>query len=140
MVSVKINGKEFELTDNPSHGIVKKVKKMRMEGVIKLISTHKELVPANVSVDQAIGIIGANDPEAYTDYTITDNDYNIIATISLACERIFTHEELDAVGDKDLYDIYVECARTLGGDANTFFGRFNQPISFEKSTERKKKQ
>ena len=124
--STTINGEKYNLTDNPKHGVIKRIKSRQNQLIVVFFEKHKDEVDEimkndmDASVDSIMQSILLTNPSEMTRYAETCEELNIIATISLATNRIWTDDELDELGEKDLKNIYDKCSKAIGGGYSDF--------------------
>ena len=125
-LTATIEGEKFNLTDNPKHGIVKKIKNKQNQLIVIFFENHRDEVDEIVkkdkdaSVDSIMQNLLVANPAEMVAYSETCEDLNIIATISLATNRLWTDDEINDMTSKDLKSTYEKCAKALGGGYTDF--------------------
>jgi hypothetical protein len=120
MSSVIMNGVAYELTNEPSHGVVRGVKKMQKEISIGLIKNHRKKFTSDTSVENALQQIFDEDPSEVANFTDANEEFVIIGTISLATNTLWTTDMLGAVPEKEVMAAFEKCKTVLGGEVTTF--------------------
>ncbi len=134
MTTVIINDKEYELTNEPTHGVVRKVRRKQKELMISLIEKHSDIIKPTMALDEAIGIILKEKPEDMREYTLETEEFESIATISLATGYMFTYKDFDDCSEKEFWNIYDKCVEVLGGNVTDFFARYEKSITSQTNT------
>ncbi len=122
-MKVTINGKEYPLTSNPSHGVVREVKASHRIFLSELLKKYSDKVKIdpNQSIDAALGAIIAYNPDELITIRMREDEIVPITTISLATGHIFRYEDFQDVGEREYRDLYARCREALGGDSKDFF-------------------
>ena len=133
---MKVRGEEIELVSEPRHGVVRELRKQRNRMVIKLLSEAKDLfeqgiLKENMKIEDAIEVIGKMKPELLSDFTQMQEEFDFIATISLATNRVWRIEELDELTESEFWELYERCKEAIGGTAEDFFARYERSISLK---------
>jgi len=97
MVNVIINNETYELTDEPYHGIVRKVRKMQKAMLIDFLSRFKDELDNNMKIEDALAMIANKHPDEIIEYSEREEDFIIVSTISLATNKMWTIEDFDTV-------------------------------------------
>ena len=63
MVNVIINNETYELSDEPYHGIVRKVRKMQKGMLIELLSRFKDELNDSMKIEDALAMIANKHPD-----------------------------------------------------------------------------
>jgi len=119
--TVTIEGEKCALTDNPKHGIIKKIKNKQNQLIVVFFEKHKEEVDKfmkkndDASVDSIMQALLIANPSEMVNYSETCEDLDILATISLATNRLWSEDEINDLSEKDLKNIYDKCYNVLGG-------------------------
>lgn len=121
MVNVIINNKTYELTDEPYHGIVRKVRKMQKAMLIELLSRFKDELNDSMKIEDALAMIANKHPDEIIEYSEREEDFIIVTTISLATNKMWNIEDFDTVPIGEMDKIFQQCKDVLGGDVNRFF-------------------
>lgn len=121
MVNVIINNETYELTDEPYHGIVRKVRKMQKGMLIELLSRFKDELNDSMKIEDALAMIANKHPDEIIEYSEREEDFIIVSTISLATNKMWTIEDFDTVPIGEMDKIFQQCKDVLGGDVNRFF-------------------
>jgi len=143
MSLIVVNGKSYELTDEPKHGVVRKVRKERNEaikGFLSLFTGGMDLeipkqvkgedpekeeqakLQLNASVDKELNRLMKDHPQEAIEFGNSQMELNIRSTISLACNHFFAEDDLDELTEKQIEEAYAKCMEVLGGDVEAFFG------------------
>lgn len=121
MVNVIINNETYELTDEPYHGIVRKVRKMQKGMLIELLSRFKDELNDSMKIEDALTMIANKHPDEIIEYSEREEDFIIVTTISLATNKMWNIEDFDTVPIGEMDKIFQQCKDVLGGDVNRFF-------------------
>jgi len=121
MVNVIINNETYELTDEPYHGIVRKVRKMQKGMLIELLSRFKDELNDSMKIEDALAMIANKHPDEIIEYSEREEDFIIVTTISLATNKMWNIEDFDTVPIGEMDKIFQQCKDVLGGDVNRFF-------------------
>lgn len=121
MVNVIINNETYELTDEPYHGIVRKVRKMQKGMLIELLSRFKDELNDSMKIEDALAMIANKHPDEIIEYSEREEDFIIVTTISLATNKMWDIEDFDTVPIGEMDKIFQQCKDVLGGDVNRFF-------------------
>ena len=137
MKSVVINNVTYPLTSNPKHGIKRDVQSYQRSLLSELLKKYQKDVPfdPNKPINEALNAIFAFNPDEIHLTRNRDEESNLIATISLACNHVFHHGDFDELGEEDLAGIFEDCKKALGGDSSDFFLRCAGNISSMKSAQ-----
>lgn len=121
MVNVTINNETYELTDEPYHGIVRKVRKMQKAMLIDFLSRFKDELDDSMKIEDALAMIANKHPDEIIEYSEREEDFIIVTTISLATNKMWNIEDFDTVPIGEMDKIFQQCKDVLGGDVNRFF-------------------
>ena len=121
MVNVIINNETYELTDEPYHGIVHKVRKMQRAMLIDFLSRFKDELDDSMKIEDALAMIANKHPDEIIEYSEREEDFIIVATISLATNKMWSIEDFDNIPIGKMDKIFQQCKDVLGGDVNRFF-------------------
>lgn len=121
MVNIIINNETYELSDEPYHGIVRKVRKMQKAMLIDLLSRFKDELNDSMKIEDALAMIANKHPDEIIEYSEREEDFIIVTTISLATNKMWTIEDFDTVPIGEMDKIFQQCKDVLGGDVNRFF-------------------
>jgi uncharacterized protein YeeX (DUF496 family) len=121
MVNVIINNETYELTDEPYHGIVRKVRKMQKAMLIELLSRFKDELNDSMKIEDALAMIANKHPDEIIEYSEREEDFIVVTTISLATNKMWNIEDFDTVPIGEMDKIFQQCKDVLGGDVNRFF-------------------
>ena len=121
---------KLEFTDNPKHGVVRRLKTKRDEMIAELLKNCFDLVKSGKiketqSVEEAIEVVAREKPEVLMDFQCKYDEFNELATISLATNRIWTEKELDELSEKEFQELFEKSKEMLGGDAESFLGSYS---------------
>jgi len=121
MVTISINNETYELTDEPYHGIVRKVRKMQKAMLIELLSRFKDELNDSMKIEDALAMIANKHPDEIIEYSEREEDFIVVTTISLATNKMWNIEDFDTVPIGEMDKIFQQCKDVLGGDVNRFF-------------------
>lgn len=125
MQTVTINGKEYELTNDPVHGIVRDIRKHQKKLSMGFLIKYKETLAAfkpNTPIQDAMMQIAEIDPEGMAEYNEDMEDFLEISIISLATGKLWKREDFYTIKDKEFRRILDLCKEVVGSDAEGFFG------------------
>jgi hypothetical protein len=133
MTQITINGENYTLTANPTHGAVRAVRHAQRSLLSELLKKYKDVVKfdPNQSIDSALAAILAFNPDELVNIRDRDEESNVIATLSLAAGRLFTYEELGSCSEQEYWELFEACKKALGGDSNDFCGRYGGNTSLK---------
>ena len=97
MVNVIINNETYELSDEPYHGIVRKIRKMQKAMLIELLSRFKDELDDSMKIEDALVMIANKHPDEIIEYSEREEDFIIVTTISLATNKMWNIEDFDTV-------------------------------------------
>lgn len=141
MTSIVICNKSYELTNEPKHGVVRRVRKERQASLKNFILMFKDEVDFNGDLEKELKNIMKSHPSEAIEFGYSEMDFKQRSTISLALNNYFGEEDFDDLTEGEIDDIYNRCHEHLGGDADDFFNalesKSNQNLIVE--TPRKKK-
>jgi hypothetical protein len=123
MSEIIICGSTYTLTNEPKHGVVRKVKAERQESLKTFLSLYEGEITKDMDIDDAISKMVKNHPEETIEFGEKQIDFDRRSTISLACNYYFTDESFDEFTESEIDDIYDKCIEALGGDSGDFFER-----------------
>ena len=118
-----ICNKSYELTKEPKHGVVRKVRKERQVSLKNFILMFKDEVDFNGDLEKELQNIMKTHPSEAIEFGYSEMDFKQRSTISLALNNYFGEEDFDDLTDEEIEDIYNKCHEHLGGDADDFFNR-----------------
>ena len=121
MVAISINNETYELSDEPYHGIVRKVRKMQKAMLIELLSRFKDELNDSMKIEDALAMIANKHPDEIIEYSEREEDFIVVTTISLATNKMWNIEDFDTVPIGEMDKIFQQCKDVLGGDVNRFF-------------------
>lgn len=121
MVAISINNETYELSDEPYHGIVRKVRKMQKAMLIELLSRFKDELNDSMKIEDALAMIANKHPDEIIEYSEREEDFIVVTTISLATNKMWNIEDFDTVPIGKMDKIFQQCKDVLGGDVNRFF-------------------
>ena len=111
----------YEPTDEPKHGVVRKVRKDRQNSLKNFLSQFKDELDMNGDVDKELQKIMAAHPSEAIEFGYSEMEFKTRATISLALNHYFGEEDFDDLTESEIEDIYIKCEEKLGGDVDYFF-------------------
>ena len=135
MAKIVINGEAFEPTNDPSHGIVRQLRRMQKNQTAELLNRYRgemKFDPGE-TIDIAIQRVVVAHPEEMTNLAMRNEEFNLIATISMAIGKVIAFEDLETIKENELNQIFEECVKILGGDANHFFSKYGRATSSKMS-------
>lgn len=118
--SIEINGVLYELTNDPSHGVVRNVRKMQKKIALSIIGKYEGKFTPDIRLDEALQVIFKDNPEEIAEFSDASDEFMIIATISLATNKMWDSETLGMVSQTDVTAAFEKAKEVLGGDATTF--------------------
>lgn len=134
MTEVTINGVNYTLTNEPTHGVVRLVQKGQSGIYTTLLSSFEEIVTGQVNgksmtIQEAIGIIMKKDPAAVREFSMNLAEHKQVAVISLATGKYFTVDDFDNMPEKEYKQIYDKCFGVIGGNMDDFFPSYDKTIT-----------
>jgi len=121
MSTVVICGKEYELTNEPIHGVVRALKDKQKSITFEFLFKNRDIMDEKMGVEKAVEVIAIQRPTVFAEYDSALADFDLIGTISLATGHLFTNEELYNAKEKELTAIYEKCCEVLGGGGMKYF-------------------
>lgn len=119
--TIVIAGKEYELFDEPSHGVVRAIKKMQREIVVTFINKHKEMVNNDrEKVNAALMKILDENPAELAAYEDINAEFESLATISFATNIVWSFKKLENLSEKDFKALLDKSTEIIGGDFTVF--------------------
>lgn len=124
--TVTINGEKFSLSNKPSHGVVRKIKQEQTRIISKFLTAHKADVEMfikenkDASIETAIEQIVVNNPDEALNYSIINEDFELIAAISLATNKMWAIDDFEDVEYNELIKIHEKCNDVIGGGYGSF--------------------
>jgi hypothetical protein len=124
-VEVEIGGKTYTLTDNPSHGAVKRARreyKRMLYSQLDLDELREEMSEQelrNTEFEELLQRQLLKHPEQFALMQEDLKEYEDNATIMLAAG--LTEQEIEALGEKEYRELLEKCREVLGGGASVFF-------------------
>ena len=118
--SIVLNGVMYELSDNPSHGVIRAVKNMNKQLSIGLIREHREMFTNDTPVQEALQKIFEENPEEFSEYTDATEEFEILGTLSLATNKVWTSDGIAIIPEKELKVALEKCTEVLGGPIYSF--------------------
>lgn len=134
MSEIVICGKSYNLTNEPKHGIVRRIRKERQTSLKAFLSQFKDELDMNGNLDKEIQKIMTAHPSEAIEFGYSEMEFKSRATISLALSNYFGEEDFDELTESEIDDIYAQCEETLGGDVDHFFEELEKK-SNQKSNE-----
>ncbi len=116
----------YELTDEPKHGVVRKVRKDRQNSLKSFLSQFRDELDMNGDIDKELQKIMASHPSEAIEFGYSEMEFKNRATISLALNHYFGEEDFDELSESEIEDIYSKCEEKLGGDVDHFFGELEK--------------
>lgn len=120
MSSIVLNGVTYELTNEPSHGVVRGVRKLQKDISVSLIKKYRNKFSSDVPIEEAMQQIFDEDPLEISNFTDANEEFIIAGTISLATNKIWTFDMIGACRDKEITAAFEKCKIMLDGDVTTF--------------------
>lgn len=123
--------KELEFTDKPKHGVVREIRKQRDKILSKLVKSCMDLfekgeLKENMDLEKAIEIIASRKPELLLEYQSEMEEFNQLATISFATNKVWRWEELDELTENEFWELYEKSKEALGGTAEDFLSKYDK--------------
>ncbi|AGK61512.1 hypothetical protein Asulf_01534 [Archaeoglobus sulfaticallidus PM70-1] len=136
-MKVTVGGKEIELDSEPKHGVVRELRRQRNRIIMYLLTEAKDLLEKgvlkeNMKLEEAIEVVSKMKPDLLSEFTQMQEEFEYMATISLATNRVWTTEELDELSESEFWELYEKCKEVIGGSAEDFFKRYENNISLRK--------
>jgi len=119
-MGVVLGGVTYDVSDKPSHGVVRGVRKLQKEITIGLIKKHRDKFTKEMKVEEAMQKIFEEDPEEFANFTDANDEFIIAGTISLATNKLWTFDALAACYEEEIESALEKCKEKLGGDVTTF--------------------
>ena len=157
MANIEISGQIYELGNEPTHGVIKKIKRKKQAFLVELLkngnnetmikevsekvkdgNTDKEELVQGIEKELLSKVMNEN-PELLTKLTEFNEDFEDIATISIATNHIFDSEDLDDLTESEFQTILEKCKKSIGGSASDFLDNLEMNISSKKKTPKPKK-
>ena len=125
MPTVNIKGKQYELTDEPTHGVVRDIRKKQKKMSIAFLMKYKgvlDTLDKNVSIQDAMVKIAEADAEGMSDYNEKMEDFLEVSVISLAKGKVWLPEDFYDMKESEYESLMKTCREHIGSDAAGFFG------------------
>jgi hypothetical protein len=125
MQTVTIKGKEYELTDEPTHGVVRDIKKKQKRLSINFLMKYRQILDSlgqNVSIQDAMVKIAEHDPDGMSDYNEKMEDFLEVSIVSLAVGKVFVPDDFYDMKESEYNALITLCREHIGSDAAGFFG------------------
>lgn len=121
MSSIVVNKIAYELTKEPKHGVVRKIRKERQESIRNFLALFKDGLNTNADLDKEIERLVKEHPSEAVEFGESEAEFNIRATISLATSHYFAEEDFDEMTEAEIQECYEKAKKIIGGDVNAFF-------------------
>lgn len=124
--TVTINDEKFNISNKPSHGVVRKIKQEQTRILSKFLTAHKADVEMfikenkDASIETAIEQIVVNNPDEALNYSIINEDFELIAAISLATNKMWAIDDFEDIEYNELIKIHEKCNDVIGGGYGSF--------------------
>jgi len=118
--TITLGGIVYELTSEPSHGIVRAMRKMQKDLSFDLVKKHRAAFTAGVKVEDALNKIFEDDPREVAAFAEMNEEFLLIGTISVATNKLWTNDALDLCTDREVKEAFEKCKEFLGGDVTAF--------------------
>lgn len=119
--NITIAKKEYGLFDEPSHGVVREIKKMQEDISITFLKKHlSEIKNLNVNINEALTKIFQDDPSEMVAFNDVTKEFNSLATISFATNTVWTSKKLENLPQREFKEILKKCTEIIGGDFTVF--------------------
>lgn len=121
---------KIDFTNNPKHGIVREVRKIRNDAVTSFLKSYSSELSKLAEEDKDFDVTNAmvyllkEHPDEFMEFQKKGEETDYICAISLATNKIWTIDELDELTFDEVEKLYDKSLETLGGDINRFFGKF----------------
>ena len=132
MSTIVICGKEYELTDEPIHGIVRALKNRQKDITFKFLFDNKDLFEddKNMTIDKAVEVIATKRPSSMAEYSNSLEEFDRMGTLSLATGHLFKEDDVFNMKESEFQEIYKKCSEAIGGGGmKYFFGGLKPNIS-----------
>jgi len=139
--SFELDGKEYELSGNPSLRTVRHVQNMQMDMILKYVEEEDLRDMDSIEDESAIiqAILDSGGTKALQDVMWERSLLSTVQTISLACDEVIDIDDIEDLPALEFKDIKNKSKEALGGvDATGFFNELE--IGMSLSEEEMKKQ
>jgi hypothetical protein len=111
--------------------MVRAVRNSQRQIVSELLKKYKDALhfDGNQSIESAMGAIIAHNPDELVAFQNRQDEFNFVATVSLATGHLFRYEDFEDITEKEYKDLFGACKNALGGDSNDFFSGSAAPTS-----------
>ena len=138
MSEVVICSKSYVLTNEPKHGVVRRVNKESKASLIKFftifgadevltgaakeIAKNKEagIVDVNKDIESQLNVLMQKYPVEATEFGFDQQEALVRHTISLATNNYFDETAFDDMTEVEIEDVFLKCKECLGGDSTSF--------------------
>jgi len=121
-MSIVICDKSYDLTKEPRHGVVRRIRKERQMSLRSFLEMFQGEVDFNGDIETELKKVMTSHPKEAMEFGYSEIDFRERATISLALNHYFEEEDFDDLTEKELDDIRTQCEKHLGGDVDHFLG------------------
>jgi len=136
MSSIVVNKVAYELTNEPKHGVVRRIRKERQNSIKEFLSLftdgfdiepskaeteEQKKLDMSANLDKEISRLLKEHPNEAVEFGESEAEFNIRATISLTANHYFVEEDFDEMTEKEITETFEKCKEVLGGDVNHFF-------------------
>lgn len=121
MSSIVVHKIAYELTKEPKHGVVRKIRKERQNSIKEFLALFADGLNQNADIDKEIERLVKEHPSEAVEFGDIEAEFNVRSTISLAASHYFAEEDFDEMTEKEIQECYEKAKEVLGGDVNAFF-------------------
>jgi len=119
----ELDGKEYELTGNPSLRTVRHVQNMQMEMILRYVDEDDMRDMDSIEDESEIidAILESGGVQALQDVMWEKSMLSPVQTISLACDEVLDLDDIEELPAREFGDVREKAEDSLGGDASDFF-------------------
>ncbi len=139
--SFELDGKEYELSGNPSLRTVRHVQNMQMDMILKYVEEEDLRDMDSIEDESAIiqAILDSGGTKALQDVMWERSLLSTVQTISLACDEVIDTDDIEELPALEFKEVKENAEKSLGDvDATGFFNELG--IGMSLSEEEMKKQ
>ena len=139
--SFELDGKEYNLTGNPSLRTVRHVQNMQMDMILKYVEEEDLRDMDSIEDESAIiqAILDSGGTKALQDVMWERSLLSTVQTISLACDEVIDTDDIEELPALEFKEVKENAEKALGDvDATGFFNELG--IGMSLSEEEMKKQ
>jgi len=135
-VDFTVGDQVFKLSSRPKHKAVKEIRNILTGWLLDRIDLSELKGSKSMSLEDALQKVILSDPRMALE--VEDIESTLLVDQTIILSTGLSYKELSAVKDEmyedEYMDLFDKCVEVLGGDANSFFGRYDS-----KSTSRSTK-